>query len=243
MVPQLQIVFAASLMVVAAETSHAAPGTRPLAPHQMQLAAAMGAALGSAKDIDESLGLIDKVLGKLKAQPDLAVHKLTEALDEINKTLRVIDDAANRYQNLAIESGALQKGSQMLGEIEGGGLVTAVEAGRGHCHKIGIIYGQYLDTWFQRALDPAEYASVRGVFRKLGDADRDLFRVLIAVAESLQREASGVLDLVLKGRTNDARSRVLDARKELLPLRRLMNHAMQTLYRLRGEFGEIAAVA
>src|SRR5205814_406311 len=164
----------------------------------------------SAQEIDKAIGLIAKVIGKLKAQPDIAAQKLGQALDEVAKSLQVIDNAASSYLSLGIDEGALEKNSTLLLQIESGRLATEVRDGLGHCHVIGGIYHTYLDKWFSRTLDPDEQKSMRSVFDELGAADGTLFDQLADVADILQKEAEAVLDLVVNGDKAGARARVLE---------------------------------
>jgi hypothetical protein len=198
------------------------------------------AAVKSAEELDKAVGIVAKLVGKLKAKPDLAAQKLGQALGEVAKTLQVVDNAASQFLSLGIDDGALAKNSKLLLDIDGGSLSTEVERGRGHCHVIGEIYWKYLDKWFERAFNGDEYASVRGVFQELGFADRDLFEDLGKVAVTLQAEAGVVLDFVVKGEEANARTRVLSALPALRPLRKTISKTMQTLYSMQSDFVDIA---
>ena len=198
------------------------------------------AAVAAAEQLDEAVGIIAFSLGKLKAQPDLAAQKLGQALGEVAKTLQSVDDATSDYLSLGIDDGALSRNSKRLLEIEGGSLTTAVRNGLGHCHLIGHIHSRYLDKWFQRTFDPADYASMSAVFQSLETADGGLFDVLASVASVLETESSAVLDFVVKGDESAARNRVLSSLPALRPLRKTMSKTMQTIYGLQAEFIDIA---
>ena len=195
----------------------------------------------SAEAIDKSVGLIAKVVGKLKAQPNIAAQKLGQALEEVAKTLQVVDGAASSYLSLGIDKGALDKGSQLLLDIESGKLKTDVTNGLGHCHQIRDIYDEHLNKWFSKALAKQQLTAMNAVFDKLGNADDDLFEDLGQVADTLQAEAKIVLNLVVKGDTTKARKRVLQSLETLRPLRQTIAGTMQTLYGLKNEFAGIAA--
>jgi hypothetical protein len=198
------------------------------------------AAIAAAEKIDKAVGIVAKVIDKLKAQPDIAAQKLGQALAEIAKTLQVVDNAAAEYLSLGIDAGALEKNSKTLLEIEGGRLKTEVERGRGHCHIIGEIYYQYLNRWFLKVLKGDEYNEINRVFMDLGNADDDLFVHLTHVASSLESEAADVLDLVVKNDVSGARARVLSALPVVRPLRKTMAGTMQTLYSMQSSFVDIA---
>jgi hypothetical protein len=106
-------------------------------------------ALAAAKQIDEAVGVIEKFLGKLRAQPDIAALKLSAALDEIVKTYRALDEALNKYASLALDEDALTTRSEVLIATAGGNLAVHVEEGRGHCHEIANIYSRHLKRWFE----------------------------------------------------------------------------------------------
>jgi len=201
----------------------------------------VSAAVKSAEELDKAVGIIATVVGKLKSKPDLAAQKLGQALGEVTKTLHVVDNAASEFLSLGIDEDALAKNSKLLLEIDGGGLAAEVERGRGHCHIIDQIYLKYLDKWFESVFNTDEYVSVKKVFQELGNADGRLFRDLEEVAFTLQREASVVLDFVVKGEESNARTRVLAAFPALRPLRTTMSKTMQALYSMQREFVEITS--
>jgi hypothetical protein len=57
----------------------------------------IGAAIKSAEELDNAVGIIAKLVSKLKAQPDIAAQKLCQPLGEVAKTLQVVDQAASEY--------------------------------------------------------------------------------------------------------------------------------------------------
>ena len=200
------------------------------------------AALESIQRVDEALGLIGKLVAKIKGQPDLAVLKLVEALDEIGKTWQVMDTAITQFLKLGIDNDAMEKGSDVLLRMEGGGLLSGVKDGRGHCHIIGNIFQTYLDRWFEEFLKGEELDSIRRVFDSLSEYDLDIFRDMENVAEQLQAEATQILDMVSTGQIDEAKGRVLAFRKELQPLRLGISETLQKLYQLKSDFIEISGV-
>ncbi len=202
----------------------------------------VAAAVKAAEELDKCVGIVAKLVGKLKTQPDLAAQKLGQALLEVAKTLQVVDDAVTSYLSLGIDQGGLDKSSKRLLEIEGGGLSTEVRRGLGHCGQIGRIHWTYLDKWFKRTFDPEEYDEISHVFVLLESADGGLFDVLARVAQTLEREANAVLDLVLKNDESAARQRVLLALSDLRPLRKTISSAMQRIYSLQNEFADMTQV-
>jgi hypothetical protein len=201
------------------------------------------AAIESIKKVDEALGVIGKFVANLKANPDLAALKLAESLDEIGKTWQVMDSAITQFLKLGIDNDALEKNSEVLLSIEGGGLLNQVKDGRGHCHIIRNIFHNYLDRWFTRVLKMEESESLRVVFSMLSEVDDDVFFYMEKVAEQLQTEATPVIDMVSAGQINEAKNRVLAFRKELQPLRLGMSETLQNLYKLKSDFIQISGVA
>jgi hypothetical protein len=202
----------------------------------------VAAAVKAAEELDKSIGLIGKLVAKLKTQPDLAAQKLGQALGEVAKTLQAVDDASAQFLSLGIDEGALAKNSTALLEIEGGRLRAEVQRGLGHCHLIGHIHHTYLDKWFKRTFDDAEYSTIGDVFRGLEAADGGLFDVLASVSITLEREASAVLDLVVNGDEAGARARVLSALPQLRPLRKTLSKTMADIYAMQAQFVDITGV-
>jgi hypothetical protein len=201
---------------------------------------ALMAAGKAALELEKAVETIAKVVGKLKAEPDIAAQKLSQALGEVAKTLQVVQTTTSEFLSLGIDDGALAKNSKLLLDITGGSLTTEVQRGRGHCHVIGNIYYMYLDKWFARVLKKTnDYDSIKLVFDRLGNADDDLFNDLEQLAVKLENEAQEVLDLVVKGEAKTARSQVLAALPVLQPLRKTMSKTMQTLYTMQTVFVDI----
>ncbi len=196
------------------------------------------------KRIDEAVGIIARLTARLKADPDAAAARLAEALGEVEKSCRALDEALAKFLTLALDRDALDQGSGLLLEIGGGGLIVTVERGRGHCHKIGNIYWEHLDRWFERVFkgDSEEYQSLRQVFDELGNADLDLFRQMVEVAREAQQEANVVLDHLFNDRREEARKAVRASFARLNPVRIAINELLAKLYSLRAQFIQISGV-
>jgi hypothetical protein len=194
------------------------------------------AAADAVKKADGLLGIVAKHLATLKAQPDPAAMKLAEVLDEIAKTWQVVDSAMATVISLGVDPDALARGSLDLLKIEGGGLLTSVQRGRGHCHVIETIYTRLLDRWFSRVFGAADLREMRNVFEQLASADYDTFAVMERVASQLQDEATAMLDDVTKGHAGSAAARGLGLRAELHPLRLQMSQSLTQMMKLRSEF-------
>ena len=200
------------------------------------------AATKAAKTLDESVGLIAKLLGKLKANPDAAAIKLSEALDEIDKTYRVVDAAIGGFLGLAFVADGVPLKSEALLDVQGGRLLAEVERGRGHCHRIGAIYRTFLDKWFARALDRGEADEMERLFSRLGEVDLDVFSDLVRLARTLQAEADQTLNVILAGDSDQARRRLKALYPDLARLRGQLGAAMTNLLVLRNEFVALAGI-
>jgi hypothetical protein len=200
----------------------------------------LAAAGKAAQELSKAVGAIANVVGKLKAQPDVAAQKLAQALGEVAKTLQVVENTTSEFLSLGIDQGALATNSKLLLGIAGGSLTTEVQRGRGHCHVIDNIYRTYLDKWFARVLKKTnDYEPIKHVFEELGNADKNLFMDLEQVAAKLEKEAGDVLDLVVQGQEQKARAQVLASLTALKPLRKTMSETMQTLYTIQIDFIDI----
>jgi hypothetical protein len=203
-------------------------------------------ALAAAKQIDEAVGLIAKLLGKLRAQPDIAALKLSAALDEIVKTYEVLDQAFTTYGNLAIDEGALTSKSQELLSIAGGSLGVRVQEGRGSSHEIRNIYNSHLRRWFERAFNRDEQKQIEYVFigpNGLGWADDTLFQALTSLALQLKDDAQGVVALVMSDTENreaKARESVRQTYFTLAPVQQAMAQSMQRMFELKNAFIQVA---
>lgn len=197
-------------------------------------------ALAAAKHVDEAVGLIARLVGKLRAQPDIAAVKLSLALTEVVKTYSVVDDAIAMYVSLAIDKDALTAKSQQLASLAGGALTTRVEEGRGRCSVIDRIYWEDLHRWFERALNRAEQVQMERAFERLGSADQDVFRTLADVADQLTSDTARLVDLAIQDRQDDARAHIKDTYRELRDVQGTMAEGIQRLYKLKDEFMDIA---
>lgn len=200
-------------------------------------------AIAAVKQADEALGVIEKLLGKLRAQPDIAAVKLSAALDEIVKTYRVVDQALNAYASLAIDTDALTIRSQELLIIAGGSLRVQLEEGRGSCAKIGNIYREHLKRWFERAFNQEEQLTIEKAFiwpGGLGDIDDTLFYELTRVVEQLENEAKDTLALVIEKHHDQAQQSVLQTYIALAPIQQAIAQAMQQMFRLKTQLIEVA---
>lgn len=200
-------------------------------------------AMAAVKTTDEALGVVARLVSKLRARPDVAALKLSMALDEIVKTYTVVDSTFATYASLAIDPDALTQRSQELLSIAGGALRVQVDQGRGNCHNIYVIYDTYLKKWFSRVLNPQEQREIERVFlgpNALADADNTLFQQLGELADELSADAKLVLNMVYEGKHSEARERVWSTYQALEPVQSAITKSTRTLIKLKDEFGQLA---
>lgn len=200
-------------------------------------------ALAAVKTTDEALGVVARLVDKLRARPDVAALKLSMALDEIVKSYTVVDSAFTSYASLAIDPDALTKNSQELLSIAGGGLRVQVDLGRGNCYNIYLIYDNYLKKWFSEVLNRDEQRDMELAFlgpNALADTDETLFRQLGELADELSFDAKLVLNLVYEGKHSQAQKRVWGTYKTLEPVQSAIAESVRTLITLKEDFGQLA---
>jgi hypothetical protein len=203
-------------------------------------------ALSAVKATDEGLGALARLVGKLRARPDVAALKLSMALDEIAKTYAVVDSAFTSYASLAIDPDALTTRSQELLSIAGGGLSVQVSLGRGDCYNIYLVYDKYLKKWFSRVLNAQEQREMEQAFLGpggLADTDNTLFWQLGQLADELSNDAKVVLNLVYERKLPQARKHVWSTYKSLEPVQSAIAASMTELITLKDEFAQLARAA
>jgi hypothetical protein len=204
----------------------------------------LGAGLQAAEQIDKCLELIKKYAAKLKADPDKAATDLAQALTEIEKSCRVLDDAISKYLAMGFQKDAFDASSTFLFDVSGGRLLTGVQDGRGSCHKMSNIYRNSLNRWFERVFkdDSQAMNELDRLFEQLGYADGDMFDLMVRLARDLQMSATEAVTLSGQGKLDEARDHVRAEFAALNPLRVRINELMAKLYTLRAEFIAIAGI-
>jgi hypothetical protein len=194
-------------------------------------------------DTAQRLGIIDAVKRQLVKQPDPAAAKLVTVLEELSKIYGAMEDELTTYLSLFFDDSdpkqlARERGS--LASLEGGAIRARMEEARGRCSKIWNIYTRYLTPWFDRVLNPDERRELAGLFRELSEVDSHMVDAINDIATWLTREASETGDLVERDNIADANKRVLEARRQMRPMRERIADAMIQIRRLEGDFIEIS---
>lgn len=214
-------------------------------PDPVTLLASAEVASGVVKATEESVSIISRLVGALRAQPDLAATQLSAVLDEVLKTYQAVDGAIARFGSLAVGD-ALASRSEDLLSMAGGSLESEVENRRGHSSDIRNIYDKYLFRWFEKVFNSAEMEAMTEAFHGpngLANADLGLFTRLTEVVGALRREAYEIAPLVLAEDFDGAKRRIVESYLTLAPLQQEMADAMVGMARLKNDFIDIARVA
>ena len=190
------------------------------------------------EQLDKCIQVIGKYTSRLKADPDKAAGDLAEALEEIEKSCKALDDAMKNYLTLGLKSGALDDGSDVLLGISGGGLLAGVRKGLGSCHKMANIYDNSVNRWFERVFrnDTQAYRDLADIFLMLRSADGDMFDLMANTASQMQAYANETLALVAQDRKPEARAHVIASMPDINALRARINDLLAGLYGLRAQF-------
>lgn len=117
----------------------------------------------------DKLHILRAVEHKLLRSRHPAAAMLVTALEEVYKFYLAIDAEFTRYFALSFDPSQTETATTLrdtarreLMALEGGKPLTRIFEGRGHCHKIGLVYDEYLRPWFSTVLDSEESVKFRG---------------------------------------------------------------------------------
>jgi hypothetical protein len=194
--------------------------------------------------LDKCIQTFEKYAKRLKADPDKAANDLAEALEEVEKSCKALDDGIKKYLALGLKDNGLDDGSDVLLDVTGGALEKGVQDGLGSCHKMSNIYHNSVNRWFERVFrsDTDSYRELAGIFSVLGAADGNLFDLMMNTARQLQMHANETLKFVTDGKKQEARAHVLASLQELNGLRAQINRLLASLYGVRAQFIAAARV-
>ena len=155
----------------------------------------------------------------------------------MDKTYQVVANAIRSFVAPALGPGPLAPESYI--EMERGTLSSDIENGRGHCLLILTYYGRAhgLRDWLKPRLAEDRLAELDQVFERLGTADGDLFAQLTDIGHTLTNESRVIVNLLLSGQEDLARTRISDGRRALEPLENAVNQAQMRLKQLATSLG------
>ncbi len=193
--------------------------------------------------------LLQKLKGQLVKQPDPAARALKTILEEIDKTFRVVHDALVRYLGILfhpkkpLDNEWNAKAREELLRLRHNALSPQIEETRTHSSKVGRIYDEYVDRWFETVFKPQEAAIIKGQFNKLWGVDSKIIADLGVLVKGLSNEAEGTLALVRRGDLSAANQRILNTETRLSPFIDELDSIMTKLRALEGDFNRIAGVS
>jgi ferritin-like metal-binding protein YciE len=186
-----------------------------------------------------SLGMLDSIKKKLVKQPDAAAAKLAAVLEELQKTLLTFESEVVPFLSINLGPGPdFRADLATLYRLEGQSLWARTNAARGHCGKIGNIYDNYLDPWFQRVvgLTDDETGTLSTVFDELKNTDGVMVDLLNKATAWLAAAAQQVTELFEQGKVAEANMAIAKYRVEILPVRRALAKTLGSLFELEADF-------
>ena len=196
--------------------------------------------IDSLVDLADKLGVVGAVKDKLIKQPDPASDKLVTALEELAKVFEALNSEISRYLSVTFYEGqAFKERAEErahLVELEGGQIGARMARARGHCKKIINIYDKYLTTWFDNVLSQKESHDMGVLFEALAESDAHMIDAIDEVAGWLSQQAESTLNLVDNDEFERAEEEVRKARAQILPKRKAIAKALNSLFELQSEF-------
>lgn len=187
--------------------------------------------------VDQLLSTVYPLTLILQTHPDpQAYAKLVAAIDEIVKTWEATDTAFGSVWRLFNPKADLYAAMDDLMAINDHALIGMVEEGRGHCHLIAEIYWVDLRPYFEQALSDSEQQTMGNFFEQMGNADMDIFRPMLPLAEETERAASEIIDLVFADELDEARQAAQALLKRMQPLRKKINQSLAEMKRFQKQF-------
>jgi hypothetical protein len=162
---------------------------------------------------------------------------LRAALDEIEKTLDVVAAAVEEFVGAGLAPDQLDPRPYV--RFERGALSRRIRDGRGHCDLIAVHYYRPdgIRAWLRTNAPTRVRRQADDAFRRLSEADSDLFQWLGRIGEALTNESRVVVNLLTAGQAEAARRRVLHARKILAPLEADLERSTGVLQEIEQRLG------
>jgi hypothetical protein len=192
-------------------------------------------ALKAAKDgIDvlDKLGALERVLLKLKSNPDKAVAKLTQALGELNLGYTKLHNEMIELGSMSFSAEDIRETRKRLKELQSKKLATELAALKGNCTRIDNIYRRYLTGWFDRVLTKPESARLKRLFFDLADMDGRFLRSADALSDIAQRHATKMLVLLDAKDVDRAVKQARHLELRLAPMTEQLSDYMKRLWDL-----------
>ena len=124
-------------------------------------------------------------------------------------------EAIDAFVSPALRRGPLPAEAYLSMECDA--LVDRIRQGHGHCDNIASYYNRFggIRSWLRTAVDAAKLSEADNLFLRLSTADGDLFAQLGTIGDTLQNEATAIVNLAVSGQEDEARPRTLLLRSRL----------------------------
>lgn len=192
--------------------------------------------------VKELGSVLSSVKDKIWGNEDAAYDRLSEALEEIAKFFEAVQKEISNYQSLEFSDPKdLRDNKVVLYDLEGGMMAARIESARGHCHKIKLIYDNYLEKWFRSVFgSQKEYNDLNNLFMELSVHDANMFQATEQLETFLKNEATAVLDFVNAKDYAGADRQILSSRGVLSPTRQSISELLRTIMGLRNDFLKVS---
>ena len=187
-------------------------------------------------EVLEKLGALEKVVLKLKANPDKAAARLTQALNELKVGYTALHSELVDISVMSYESDELKATKRRLRLLATGRLRTELESAKGSCALIDSIYHRYLTGWFDRVLTKPEALRIRRLFADLADMDGNFIRGADALSEVAKQHATEVLAALQQGDSAKAELLTSKLARRIDPMLERLGEHMQRLWELQASF-------
>jgi hypothetical protein len=184
-------------------------------------------------DVLDKLGVLERVLLKLKSNPDKAVAKLTQALGELTLGYTMLHNEMIELGSLSFSQEDIPETQTRLKALETGKLGTELEAVKGNCTRITNIYNRYLTGWFDRVLTKGEAKQIERLFSDLATMDGRFLRSADSLSNIAKQYAAKARRLIETGQVAQATKLTRDLDKKLVPMTRRLSNYMTRLWNLQ----------
>jgi hypothetical protein len=177
-------------------------------------------------------------LAFLKSMPSIAFIKMEKVIEQIDITVRAVDEAIKQFLTLTLDPKQIEAHPDAVKNLAVSQLKPMIENNRGHCSTIQGIRDQYLRGWLdkQRKDHQKETQRIDRIFQELADADRTLFGRLARIADYMEATGESAVEAALAKNRNKAKRIVQDAASKLLKLRKPLNKAQLEIISIKNGF-------
>ena len=187
-------------------------------------------------DVLDKLGALDRVILKLKSNPDKAAGRLNQALGELKLGYTALHNEMVALGGLSWEPEDLAETRDRLRALRSGQLKVELARMKGSCTLINNIYQRYLRGWFDRVLTSAESTSLENLFMDLATMDGRFIGSADALSDVAQHHATEALRLLDAGDMAGAAILTLELDARLVPMIGQLSSHMARMWEMQAEF-------